>query len=171
MTCHIHSSGWSTCPLPLASVSRSNPYHIAHIGCSTSKGPLPSSCSHGAHSPCHPPVHFHSILDGYPPTCHGRALFQGPKNPFARPKEPFCRAQRTHKASDQAEQTKGYRSNPVHRTLLKTHKAELNIGLSAHVPRQHTVEAFSHACINYIYRSVGFNPNFGKIDKLFVLKK
>ena len=158
MTCHIHSSGWSTCPLPLASVSRSNPYHIAHIGCSTSKGPLPSSYSHG-------------ILDGYPLTCHSRALFQGPKNPFSRPKEPFCRDQRTHKASDQAEQTKGYRSNPVHRTLLKTHQAELNIGLSAHVPRQHTVEAFSHACINYIYRSVGFNPNFGKIDKLFVLKK
>ena len=86
-----------------------------------------------------------------------RTLFQGPKNPFAGPKEPT-------KLRDQVEQTKGYRSNPVHRTLLKTHQAEVNIGLSAHVPRQHTVEAFSHACKNYIYKyiygSVGFNPNF-----------
>ena len=55
----IHSGGWSTCPL--ASSSRSNPYHIAYIGCSTCKGSLLFSYSDGVHSPCHPaPLPQHS---------------------------------------------------------------------------------------------------------------
>ena len=88
MTCHIHSSGWSTCPLPLASFSRSNPYHIAHIGCSTSKGPLPFSCGGGVHNPCHPagPLPQHSWwVWTYLPW----------QSPFSGPKEPFFSAQRT----------------------------------------------------------------------------
>ena len=86
MTCHIHSSGWSTCPLPPASFSRSNPYHIAHIGCSTSKGPLPFWWG----SQSTPPSRSTStaFLMGIPLPAMAEPFFRAQRTLFQGPKEP-----------------------------------------------------------------------------------